>query len=151
MVMTGGGGLRRRHGASDQAFNLRRHERQHNQHPKFSPDTHPISLSIAERHSLPATLQWYFMPCLIVMIGLAFPRVAIVILFFFSTFLERAYHSLLLLALGFVFLPLTTIVYAWIVNGRHPLDGIYLAALILAALLDLGIVGHGEYHRRRAD
>lgn len=90
------------------------------------------------------------MPCLILLIGLAFPRVAIVILFFFSTFLERAYHSLLLLALGFVFLPLTTIVYAWIVNGRHPLDGIYLAALILSALVDLGLIGHGEY-RRRAD
>ncbi|HEY1239217.1 MAG TPA: hypothetical protein VGF16_01620 [Bryobacteraceae bacterium] len=91
------------------------------------------------------------MPCLILLIGLAFPRVAIVLLFFFSTFLERAYHSLLLLALGFVFLPLTTIVYAWIVNGRHPLDGIYLAALILSVLVDLGLIGHGEYRRRRAD
>ena len=93
----------------------------------------------------------YFMPCLILLIGLAFPRVALVILFFFSTFLERAYHSLLLVALGFVFLPLTTIVYAWIVNGRHPLDGIYLVALILAVLADLGLIGHGEYRRRRAD
>ena len=91
------------------------------------------------------------MPCLILLIGLAFPRFAIVILFFFSTFLERAYHSLLLLALGFVFLPLTTIVYAWIVNGRHPLDGIYLAALVLSVLVDLGLIGHGEYRRRRAD
>jgi len=91
------------------------------------------------------------MPCLILLIGLAFPRVALVILFFFSTFLERAYHSLLLVALGFVFLPLTTIVYAWIVNGRHPLDGIYLVALILAVLADLGLIGHGEYRRRRAD
>lgn len=91
------------------------------------------------------------MPCLILLIGLAFPRAAIVILFLFSTFLERAYHSLLLLALGFVFLPLTTIVYAWIVNGRHPLDGIYLAALVLSVLIDLGLIGHGEYRRRRAD
>lgn len=88
------------------------------------------------------------MPCLILLIGLAFPRVAIVILFFFSTFLERAYHSLLLLVLGFVFLPLTTIVYAWIVNGRHPLDGLYLAALVLSVLVDLGLIGHGEYRRR---
>lgn len=88
------------------------------------------------------------MPCLILLIGLAFPRVAIVLLFFFSTFLERAYHSLLLLALGFVFLPLTTIVYAWIVNGHHPLDGIYLAALVLSVLVDLGLIGHGEYRRR---
>jgi hypothetical protein len=89
------------------------------------------------------------MPCLILLIGLAFPRVAIVLLFLFTTFLQRAYQSLLLIAIGFIFLPLTTIVYAWIVNGRHPLDGIYLAALILSVLADLGFLGHGEYQRRR--
>ena len=89
------------------------------------------------------------MPCLMLLIGIAFPRLAIVLLFLFSTFLQRAYHSLLLLVLGFVFLPLTTIVYAWVVNGRHPIDGIYLAAIIIAALADLGFIGHGEYQRRR--
>jgi uncharacterized oligopeptide transporter (OPT) family protein len=90
------------------------------------------------------------MPCLMLLIGIAFPRLAIVLLFLFTTFLERAYHSLLLLVLGFIFLPLTTIVYAWIVNGRHPIDGIYLAAIILAVLADLGLLGQGEYHRRRS-
>ena len=54
----------------------------------------------------------------------------------------------MLLVLGFLFLPLTTIVYAWIMNGHYPLDGVYLIALILAALLDLGVIGHGEYRRR---
>ena len=90
------------------------------------------------------------MPCLMLLIGIAFPRLAIVLLFFFTTFLERAYHSLLLVVLGFVFLPLTTIVYAWIVNTRHPLEGIYLAALIIAVLADVGLLGQGEYHRRRS-
>ncbi len=90
------------------------------------------------------------MPCLILLFGLAFPRLAIVLLFLFTTFLQRAYHSLLLVALGFVFLPLTTIVYAWIVNGRHPLDGIYVVALIVSALADLGFIGHGEYQRRHS-
>ena len=90
------------------------------------------------------------MPCLLLLIGIAFPRLAIVILFLFTTVLQRAYHSLLLVVLGFLFLPLTTIVYAWIVNGRHPLDGIYLVALIISVLADLGLIGHGEYQRRRA-
>ena len=90
------------------------------------------------------------MPCLMVLVGIAFPRLAIVLLFLFTTFLERAYHSLLLVVLGFVFLPLTTIVYAWIVNARHPVDGIYLAALIIAVLADAGLLGQGEYHRRRS-
>jgi hypothetical protein len=89
------------------------------------------------------------MPCLMLLIGIAFPRAAIVLLFLFTTFLERAYHSLLLVVLGFVFLPLTTIVYAWIVNGHHPLGGIYAVALIIAVLADVGLLGQGEYQRRR--
>jgi uncharacterized oligopeptide transporter (OPT) family protein len=90
------------------------------------------------------------MPCLLLLIGIAFPRLALVLLFLFTTFLQRAYHSLILIVLGFVFLPLTTIVYAWVVNARHPLDGIYLAAVVIAVLADLGLLGHGEYQRRRS-
>jgi hypothetical protein len=89
------------------------------------------------------------MPCLIVLLTLAFPRIAIFLLYFLSNFFERAYHSLVVLVLGFLFLPLTTIVYAWIANGHHPLDGIYLAAIVISVLADLGFLGHGEYHRRR--
>jgi hypothetical protein len=91
-----------------------------------------------------------YMPCLILLLTLLFPRLAIVVLFFLTNFFERAYHSLLLLALGFLFLPLTTIVYAWILNGRHPIEGVYLVAIVISALVDLGLIGHGEYHRRRA-
>lgn len=91
------------------------------------------------------------MPCLLLLLGIAFPRLAIVLLFLFTTFLQRAYHSLVLVVLGFIFLPLTTIVYAWIINAHHRLDGIYLVALIVAVLADLGLIGHGEYRRRRAD
>jgi hypothetical protein len=88
--------------------------------------------------------------CLIALLTIAFPRLVIVLLFLFTNFLERAYHSLLLLVLGFLFLPLTTIVYAWVVNGGHPIDGLYLVALIVSVLIDLGLIGHGEYHRRRS-
>ncbi len=87
------------------------------------------------------------MPCLVLLFTLAFPRLAIVLLFFFTTFLERAYHSLLILVLGFVFLPLTTIVYAWIVNANDPLQGVYVVAIIIAALFDVGLLGHGAYSR----
>ena len=90
------------------------------------------------------------MACLLLLLTLAFPRLAILVLFFLTSFFERAYHSLLLLVLGFVFLPLTTIVYAWVVNGQHPFAGIYLVAVIVSVLVDLGFIGHGEYHRRRA-
>ena len=88
------------------------------------------------------------MPCLVVLLMLAFPRVAIVVLFFLTNFLDRAYHSLLILILGFLFLPITTIVYAWIVNIHAPVAGLYLGAIILSAVVDLGLIGHGEYSRR---
>jgi len=89
------------------------------------------------------------MPCLIALLTLAFPRFALVLLFLFTHYLERAYHSFLLIALGFVFLPLTTIVYAWVVNGHHPLEGVYLVAVIVSALADLGFLGNGAYQRQQ--
>ena len=90
------------------------------------------------------------MACLALLIMIVFPRLAIMLLFLFTSFFERAYHSLLLLALGFLFLPLTTIVYGWIVNGQHPLHGVYLAALVVSVLADLGIIGRSEHHRRQS-
>ena len=52
------------------------------------------------------------MGCLILIVFLAFPRLALLLLFFFSNYIERAYHGLLIPLLGFIFLPLTTLVYA---------------------------------------
>jgi hypothetical protein len=48
-----------------------------------------------------------------------------------------------------IFLPLTTLAYAWMVNSHLPLAGVNLIILILAAIIDLGGLGGGEYHRRR--
>jgi hypothetical protein len=89
------------------------------------------------------------MPCLILVLAAAFPRIAIALLFFFSNFFDKVYSSLIVLVLGFLFLPLTTIVYAWIVNGGHAINGIYLIAIVISVVFDLGHVGHGEYRRRR--
>jgi uncharacterized oligopeptide transporter (OPT) family protein len=87
-------------------------------------------------------------PCLLVILILAFPRVVLVLMFLFSTYLQRAYHELLVPVLGFIFLPLTTIVYAWLVNSHLPLEGINVIFLILAVVIDVGGLGGGEFHRR---
>lgn len=90
------------------------------------------------------------MPCLLVLVILLFPRVALALLFFFSTYLDRPYHNaLLLLILGFVFLPLTTLVYAWMFNSGIPVVGINILYLLVAAILDLGSMG-GGYRSHRA-
>jgi hypothetical protein len=88
------------------------------------------------------------MSCLILIFVLAFPRLMLVLMFLFSNYLERAYHGYLLPLLGFVFLPLTTIVYAWLVNTKSPIEGLNLIFLILAVLIDAGGWGGGEWHRR---
>ena len=88
------------------------------------------------------------MPCLLVILLLAFPRIALVLLFFFSNYLERAYHGLILPLLGFVILPLTTLAYAWMVNTGQPTEGINLLILVVAVVIDVGGLGGGEYHRR---
>jgi hypothetical protein len=88
-------------------------------------------------------------PCLLVILLVAFPRIALAFLFFSSNYLQRAYHGLMLPLLGFLFLPLTTLVYAWMTNTRQPLAGINLLILIVAVVIDLGGLGGGEYHRRR--
>jgi len=88
-------------------------------------------------------------PCLVLIVFLAFPRIALVLLFLFSNYLQRAYHGLILPLLGFLFLPLTTLAYAWMTNSRQPIVGINLLILIVAVVIDLGGLSRGEYHRRR--
>ena len=75
------------------------------------------------------------------------PRVAIVLVVIFSDYLGAAYQTLLWPLLGFFFMPLTTLAYAWAINANGSVNGIYLLALILAVLIDLGIIGGGASNR----
>jgi hypothetical protein len=88
------------------------------------------------------------MPCLLLILFVAFPRIALLLLFFLTTYLQHAFQSLLVLLIGFLFLPLTTLVYAWMVNSHMPVIGLNLIILIIAVIVDIGSLGGGEYHRR---
>jgi hypothetical protein len=88
------------------------------------------------------------MACLLLILVVAFPRVALVLLFLLTNYIERAYHGVLVPILGFLFLPLTTLVYAWMVNNGQPTAGVNLLILLVAVIIDLGGWGGGEYHRR---
>ena len=89
------------------------------------------------------------MPCLLLLLVLLFPRIVLVLVFLFSHYLERAYHGLLLPIIGFIFLPITTLAYAWMMNTGRPIAGVNLVILIVAVVIDLGGLGGGERHRRR--
>ncbi len=89
------------------------------------------------------------MPCLVGLVALAAPRLALVLVFLFSNFLGRAYHTALWPILGFVFMPLTTLAYAAAINWKGSVTGGYFVMVLVAALIDLGVIGGGGWHRGR--
>ncbi|HEX2475716.1 MAG TPA: hypothetical protein VHK01_13275 [Lacipirellulaceae bacterium] len=90
------------------------------------------------------------MPCLMGCLALFFPRLAIILIWLFSDYLERAYETVLWPLLGFFFLPLTTLAYAWAFNNTNgTVNGIYLVVVVVAVLIDLGLLGGGAESGRR--
>src|SRR4051812_32905642 len=92
------------------------------------------------------------MPCLLALFALAIPRVVIVLVWLFGNhYFGRAYQTILWPLLGFFFMPLTTLAYAFAMNeNRHNVNGGYLVLVVAAVLLDLGLIGGGGKagHRR---
>jgi len=89
------------------------------------------------------------MPCLLLVLVLAFPRVVMVAMFLFTNYLQRAYHGILVPALGFIFLPLTTLVYAWLTNTHRDITGVNALILVAAVVIDAGGLGGSAWRRRR--
>jgi len=90
------------------------------------------------------------MPCLIVILVLAFPRVVLACLFLLTNYLSRAFPGQLIVPIiGFFFLPLTTLAYAWMTNTHQAIAGVNLIIIVVAVVIDLGGLSGGEYHRRR--
>ncbi len=71
-------------------------------------------------------------------------------MYFFTDYLNRPFHHRLLwLLLGFIFLPITTLVYTWEVDTGRPLEGINLLFLFIAVIVDLGAHGGGASRKWR--
>jgi hypothetical protein len=90
------------------------------------------------------------MPCFVLLVLITFPRLALALMWFFSDYLQRAFHGgQVLPVIGFLFLPLTTIVYAWELNSGMPTVGVNLLWLLVAAVIDLGGLGGGAHRQSR--
>jgi len=91
------------------------------------------------------------MPCLVGCLALSMPRIALVLVWLFSPgYLGAAFETRIVPLLGFVFLPLTTLAYAFVWHqseGAISWGGILV--LVLAVLIDLGLVGSGARSRKR--
>jgi hypothetical protein len=91
------------------------------------------------------------MPCILGCIALVAPRLTIVLVVIFSDYIGRAYETTIWPLLGFFFLPLTTLAYAWAMHSRGSVSGLHLVVVVIAVLLDLGLVGGSARTRRGRD
>ncbi|MFL6414399.1 MAG: hypothetical protein ACJ74Y_01860 [Bryobacteraceae bacterium] len=90
------------------------------------------------------------MPCVFALLAVAFPRVAVILLWLFTGFFNGIYQTVIIPLLGFIFLPLTFIVYTYLqrINpGGITTQG--LVFIFVAVVLDLGLLGGGSVNRRR--
>lgn len=86
------------------------------------------------------------MPLLILLLGFFFPRLIILLLWFLTDWFRAAFDGILIPLLGLIFLPLTTL---WYGISETYFDGnVQLIGLVVAVLLDLGVIG-GSARRRR--
>lgn len=92
------------------------------------------------------------MPCLVALLALISPRLALFAIFLFSNLLSRAFDSWLLPLVGFFLLPWTTLAYTvmWDV-GTRTVNGFEWFIVILAFLADLGSYAGGRSYRYSRD
>ena len=89
------------------------------------------------------------MCCVLVALAFFGPRFALALLFLFSDYLNRAFDTFVIPFLGFVFLPWTTLAYAFAQNSMGGVHDLGLVLVILGLLADVGVFGGGARYRNR--
>ena len=87
------------------------------------------------------------MPILVGCLALGTPRFAILLVLLFSDYIGGAYETSIWPLLGFFFMPLTTLSYAFAINQNGSVEGMHLVLVVVTVLLDLGLVGAGSKTR----
>jgi hypothetical protein len=92
-------------------------------------------------------------PFLVGCLALAFPRLAVFLVWFLGGgYLMRAVGNFWWLLAGFLFMPLTTLAFAFATNTMRPaghVPDLGWVVVGVAALLDFGLIGSGHAARRR--
>jgi hypothetical protein len=90
------------------------------------------------------------MGCLFLLIAAASPRLALLFLWLFTPYVARAFGSFILPFLGFLFLPITTIVYALVYVPGVGVTGFAWLLVIWAFVADLlAAIGTAYTNRER--
>jgi len=90
------------------------------------------------------------MGCLVAIVAGFFPRVALVVVWITTNYVDRAYDSFLLPLLGLFFLPFTTLIYALVwIPGVHLGDGRWVWVAIAFVVELMGYAGTGRSNKGR--
>lgn len=89
------------------------------------------------------------MPCLLGCLALSAPRLVLLLLWLFTDYVTWAYDTKIWPFLGWIFLPMTTLAYAFAMHyGDREWTPIGIAAVVTALLVDLGLIGTSSRSRR---
>jgi hypothetical protein len=86
--------------------------------------------------------------CLLVLLALISPRLALLALWLFTDLLSRAFESWVVPALGFLLLPWTTLAYALMWASSDRVNGFEWFIVVLAFLIDLGSYARTRSYER---
>ncbi|HEY6533850.1 MAG TPA: hypothetical protein VIY72_16195 [Acidimicrobiales bacterium] len=91
------------------------------------------------------------MGCLLVLVALISPRLALFFTWAFTDRLAIAFDGWFLPVLGWFLLPWTTLVWTFAYEPRDGVTGIGWFFVVFAFLVDLGLLGGAGKARRQAD
>jgi hypothetical protein len=88
--------------------------------------------------------------CCLAAIGSFFPRLALLLMWLFTDYVDRAFSGFLLPLLGLMFLPFTTIMFCLVYSpAAHGVVGADWMWVFLGLFLDFVSYGSGDRGRRR--
>jgi hypothetical protein len=88
------------------------------------------------------------MGCLLLLIALISPRLALLVLWLTTNFVDRAFDSVLVPLLGIVLFPITTLVYVLAYAPGPGVGGLGWVMVGIAFILDVSSYGGASRHRR---
>jgi hypothetical protein len=89
------------------------------------------------------------MPCLVALLALISPRLALFVIWLFSDLLSRAFESWAVPLIGFFLLPWTTLAYAAMWSSSDRVYGFEWFIVALGFVFDLASYSRVERRRRR--
>ncbi|MBN9387674.1 MAG: hypothetical protein J0I20_06435 [Chloroflexi bacterium] len=88
------------------------------------------------------------MACLFALIALISPRLALFLVWLLTPLVNRAFDGFLIPFLGFLFLPMTTLLYVLVYSPDYGVSGFGYLLVLVGFLIDLGSYGGSGYRNR---